>query len=79
MKENSWEEVIKYCGEPFKMRWYIIGGENDGNLACETYHKSSLEMCEIQMALYYAGVDFMHRPTMWTRIAGGWDKINDVV
>lgn len=76
MTLKPWNELITYHDEPYKMRWYIVGGENDGNLACETYHTSISEMCDIQLAMNYAGIDFMHRPTMWEKIPGGWE-IND--
>lgn len=76
----NWQDTQVYHGEYFKMRWYIHdGSENDGNLACETYHNSKEEMYKIQFAMFYMGIDFMHRPTMWVKIPGGWDKVSDVV
>ena len=65
--------------KPYKMRWYYIGGENDGNLAYETFHDTIEEMQSIQLAMYHVGVEFMSRPTMWEKIPGGYKKINDIV
>lgn len=79
MNYPEWQDTQVYHGEYFKMRWYKTNGDDKGNLACETYHKSKEEMYSIQQALFYMGIDFMYRPTMWVKIPGGWDKINDIV
>lgn len=78
MNYPSWNDTIVYRGEYFKMRWYKLKGNDSGNLACETYHKSKEEMYQIQKALFYMGVDFIFRPTMWKKSSNGWEKINDI-